>query len=45
MSSPFVMIMLVEAISVQKFCSADFIGQPFSKTLTLIMSRVSAVRS
>jgi len=50
MSSPFVTNMLVEAISVQrkplqKFCSADFIGRPFSKTLTLIVSRVSAVRS
>jgi len=44
------MIMLVEATSVQRrplqiFCSTNFIGRPFSKTLTLILSRVSTVRS
>jgi hypothetical protein len=46
----FVMIMLVKSISMQirllqRFCSVDFIGRPFSKTLTIIVSRVSAVRS
>jgi hypothetical protein len=50
MSSPFAMIMLVEATLVQKrplqrFCSVDLIGQPSSKMLTLIVSRVSTVKS
>ena len=50
MSSPSVMIMLVEAILVlkrplQKFCSANFIGLPCLETFILIAHLVSAVRS
>jgi hypothetical protein len=49
-SSPFVMIMPVEATSMQRrplqrFCSAVFIGLPSFKTLTLIVFQASAVRS
>jgi hypothetical protein len=50
MSSPFVMIMHVGAISVQrrplqKFCSVDFTDLPFLEMLMLIAYPVSAVRS
>jgi hypothetical protein len=46
MSSPFVMIMLMDAISVlrrllRRFCSVDSIGLPFSKTCMLIAHLVS----
>jgi hypothetical protein len=49
-SCPSVMIMPVEATLVQRrtlqrFCSADFTGRPSFKTLTLIVSHASAVRS
>jgi hypothetical protein len=49
-SSPSVMIMLVEAISVrrrplQRSCSAVFTGPPSFETLTLIVFYVSPVRS
>jgi hypothetical protein len=50
MSSPFVMIMHVEATSaqirpLQRFYSVDFIGLPCLETLVLIAYHVSAVRS
>jgi fumarate reductase subunit C len=50
MSSPFVMIMHVGAISVQtrplqRFCSVDFIGPPCLQTLVLIALHVSVVRN
>ena len=50
MSSPSVMIMLVEAIfvlkgSLQKFCIVDFTGLPCLETLMLIAHLVSTVRS
>jgi hypothetical protein len=49
-SSPFVMIMPVEATSVQRrplqrFCNAVFTGLPSFKRLTLIVFHASAVRS
>jgi hypothetical protein len=50
MSSPFVMIMHVEAILVQtrplhRFCSVDFIGPSCLQTLVLIAHLVSAIRN
>jgi hypothetical protein len=50
MSSLFVMIVLVEAISVlerplQRFCSVDFIGLPFFETLIPIALLMSVARS
>jgi len=50
MSSPFAMIMRVEAIlmqrrPLQRFCSVDFIGLPCSVTLIPIVPLVSVARS
>lgn len=50
MSSAFVMIALVEATLVRRrplsrFCNPDLIARPFSEILTLIVSRVSVVKS
>jgi hypothetical protein len=50
MSSPFVMIVPMKAISVlerplQRFCSVDFIGLPFFKTLIPIALLISVARS
>jgi hypothetical protein len=50
MSSPFVMIMRVEATLVQRkplqrFCNVDFIGLPCSVTLTPTIPLVSAARN
>jgi hypothetical protein len=50
MSSPFVMIMRLEATLVQRrplqrFYSVDFIGLPYSVTLTPTVPLVSATRS